>query len=236
MTTAHLSSEFLRYLVSYGNSDPMKESRLPALSDLSSEMGLSVSCLREQLEVAKAIGLVEVRPRTGIRRLPYTFLPAVRQSLSYAIATDWHYFFRFADLRNHIESAYWDEAVRSLEPPDFQMLNAFMEKAWKKLHGHPIQIPHLEHRELHMCIYGRLENPFVRGLLEAYWEAYESVGMNLYADYNYLEQVWNYHQIMVDKIIACDYDSGYEALVGHKDLLFHRPLPAPLDENEAIIG
>jgi DNA-binding FadR family transcriptional regulator len=37
---------------------------------MSKELGVSVALLREQLEVAKAIGLVEVRPRTGIRRLP----------------------------------------------------------------------------------------------------------------------------------------------------------------------
>jgi len=219
-----LSSEFLRYLVTYSNGEPENESRLPPLSALSEEIGLSVSSLREQLEVARAIGLVEVRPRTGIRRLPYTFLPAVRQSLSYAIASDWRYFLKFADLRNHIEAAYWGEAVRNLQPEDHVKLKILMEQAWTKLWDQPVQIPHREHRLLHTCLYHRLDNPFVEGLLEAYWEAYEGVGLNLYTDLEYLKQVWNYHQEMVDTIFDGNYDAGFKALVSHKDLLFHRNL------------
>jgi DNA-binding FadR family transcriptional regulator len=224
-----LSSEFLQYLVSYEGDGNQAESdggiaqRLPALSEISKELGVSIASLREQLEVAKAIGLVEVRPRTGIRRLPYTFFPAVHQSLSYAISTDSQHFLEFADLRNHIEASYWFEAASKLTPEDHQDLKDLLARAWKKLKGQPIRIPHTEHRELHLCVFRRLGNPFVLGLLEAYWQAYESVGLNVYADYNYLEQVWNYHQDMVDAICAGDLEKGYQALVEHKDLLFHRP-------------
>ena len=223
-----LSSEFLQYLVSYeidGNqaeSDGGSAERLPALSEISKQLGVSIASLREQLEVAKAIGLVEVRPRTGIRRLPYNFFPAVHQSLSYAISIDAQHFLAFADLRNHIEASYWFEATSKLTPEDHQELKDLLARAWKLLKGQPIHIPHVEHRELHLCVFRRLGNPFVQGLLEAYWQAYEAVGLNVYADYHYLEQVWNYHQEMVDAIFAGDLEQGYQALVEHKDLLFHR--------------
>jgi DNA-binding FadR family transcriptional regulator len=230
MPNKRLPSEFLDYLVNYSNGKLEDETRLPPLSDLSKEIGISVSGLREQMEVARAIGLVEVRPRTGIRRLPYTFLPAVRQSLTYAIAADWQYFLKFADLRNHIESAYWDEAVIKLEPEDHLTLRNLIEQAWNKLGGQPIQIPHQEHRLLHICLYSRLDNPFVEGLLEAYWEAYEGVGLNLYTELDYLKRVWSYHQTMVDAIIAGKFDDGYQALVSHKDLLFHRRSPELVSE------
>jgi DNA-binding FadR family transcriptional regulator len=224
-----LSNEFLEYLVSHRireevpDLDGSELCRLPSLSELSKELGLSVSLLREQLEVAKAIGLVEVRPRTGIRSLPYSFLPAVRQSLSFAIKIDWSYFSTFSDLRNHIESAYWYDAVPRLNPADRDMLRNLIAQAWVKLRGQPIQIPHQEHRQLHMGIYGKLDNPFVTGLLEAYWEAYEAVGLNLFADYDYLQQVWQFHEQMVDAICEGNYEIGYQALVNHRDLLFHRP-------------
>ena len=61
------------------------------------------------------------------------------------------------------------------------------------------------------------------GTLEAYWEAYEAVGLNLFTDYAYLTEVWTYHQQMVDAIVKGDYEAGYQALVKHKDLLYHRP-------------
>jgi DNA-binding FadR family transcriptional regulator len=74
-----------------------------------------------------------------------------------------------------------------------------------------------------MLIYRRLNNVFVQGILEAYWGAYEAVGLNVFADYIYLQAVWNFHQTMIDSIIVGEYDSGYKALVEHKDLLYHRP-------------
>lgn len=220
-----ISSDFLKYLASYSeyNQDELGNVRLPSLSELSKELGISVASLREQVEVAKALGLVDVRPRTGIRRLPYSFLPAVLQSLSYAIAVDETNFLHFSDLRNHVEACYWDEAVRILSTKDFETLNQLMESAWNKLNGDPIQLPHTEHRLLHLSIFAKLENPFVLGLLEAYWEAYEAVGLNLYADYNYLRDVWNYHQKMVDAICLGDHELGYKSLVEHKDLLQQRP-------------
>ena len=230
-----LSSEFLQYLASHQDNlgeEPVEALHLPSLNVLSKELEVSVASLREQLEVAKAIGLVEVRPRTGIRRLPYTFLPAVRQSLSYAITLDWDYFRAFSDLRNHVEAAYWHEAVRRLTPEDYETLNNLMASAWEKLRGQPVHIPHTEHRQLHLRIFGRLENIFVQGLLEAYWEAYEAVGLNMFADYQYLQQVWQYHQQMVDAICTGEYDLGFRALVEHKDLLFHRPRVGLMTETE----
>jgi len=48
------------------------------------------------------------------------------------------------------------------------------------------------------------------------------VGLNLYAGYQYLEEVWGFHQRMVDGICNGNLDAGYEALVEHTDLIRHR--------------
>ena len=194
---------------------------------MSSQLGISVATLREQLEVARALGLVEVRPKTGIRRAPYTFKPAVLKSLSYASSLNPAYFFQaFSDLRNHVEASYWHQAVQLLTPEDHRQLRVLVAQALDKLGGSPIQIPHSEHRELHLSIYQRLQNPFVYGILEAYWEAYEAVGLNMYADISYLKTVWGYHQRMVEAICAGNSDDGYRALVEHTDLLLQRSRPS----------
>lgn len=208
-------SEFLSYLASH----PEAENKLPPLADLSRELGVGVAALREQLEVARALGFVEVKPRTGMRRKPYSFAPAVMQSLDYAIAMNKDHFLKFADLRQHIEIAYWHEAVRLLTPEDHNDLQRLVAHAWEKLRGSPIEIPHPEHRELHLTIYRRLGNPFVTGILQSYWDAYEAVGLNFFTDYNYLTQVWTYHQQMVNSICKNDVDAGYKALSEHTDLI-----------------
>ncbi len=201
--------------------------RLPPLPQMSRELGISVASLREQLEVAKALGLVEVRPRTGIRRLPYTFAPAVKKSLSYAVAVDADCFKHYSGLRNRLEAAYWYEAVSLLTRDDHVNLRELLQSALDKLNGSPIQVPHLEHRQLHLKIFSRLGNLFVTGLLEAYWDIYEQSGLDVYTDIDYLQRVWKYHEKMVDSICSGEFASGYVALTEHMDLLFQRVKPLP---------
>jgi DNA-binding FadR family transcriptional regulator len=220
--TASLS-EFLIYLAE------MKETegdRLPPLSDLSQRLGISIASLREQMEVARSMGLVEVRPKTGIRRLPYTFRPAVSSSLKYAVTVDPQLFDAFADLRKHVEAGYWHEATCLLKPDDIAKLQFLIQRAQAKLHSDPIQIPNDEHRELHLTIYCRLNNPFVMGILESYWELYEAIGLAVYADLAYHESVWQYHQKMVQALATGDADLGYQALVEHMNLINQRSKPS----------
>ena len=213
-------SEFLRYLATHEE----VENGLPSLKNLSAELGVSVASLREQLEVARALGLVEVRPRLGTKRKDYSFTPAIRQSLGYALALNNEHFRKYSELRNHVEAAFWYEAVVKLTEKDKSELRDLIARALEKLQGSPIRVPHEEHRNLHLMIFSRLENPFVTGILEAYWDAYENVGLNVFTGgYEYLQEVWQYHQKMVDAIYYGNYEEGYNALIAHTDLLYHRP-------------
>lgn len=209
-------SEFFDYLLQTAETEDKK---MPALKDLSQELGLGISRLREQLEVAKALGLVDVRPRLGIRPLPYSFTPAVDASLCFAIQQNPTYFEDFVDLRRHLEYAYFPQAVDLLQEKDYQVLRQLVGSAWEKLRGSPVRIPHQEHRQLHLTIFNRLNNVFVTGLLEAYWDAYEAVGLNVYADLDYLEQVWTYHEQLAEAAINKEKSRGLEVLREHFNLM-----------------
>ena len=220
----HLDYEFLEYLVQ-NNIQP--GDRIPALGELSSELCLSVSKLREQLEVARSLGLVTVRPRTGIHRQEFDFMQIVRLSLFFAMANDVHQFDAYSKLRIHLEKSFWHEAVAVLTDEDKLHLRALVGQAWEKLRGNPIRIPHNEHRQFHSTIFSRLNNAFVRGLLEAYWEAYEAVQLNTYADYNYLNEVWSYHERIAEAIIADEIEDSLMAYDTHTKLL-----PILVDESD----
>ena len=218
------SSEFLNYLVEL-NAEP--GTRLPPINDLAVILGISSGKLREQLEVAKELGLVEVRPKTGIRVRGFSFFPTVQTGLRFALALDRAYFSEYSQLRNRIESSFWHEAVELLLTDDKVYLKELMDRAWTKLEGDPIQLPHNEHRDLHLTIYSRLNNAFVLGMLKAYWDAYEAVGLDRYEDFTYLREVWTYHGRMVAAIHNAEFDEGYEALVAHNALLRTRPQVHP---------
>jgi DNA-binding FadR family transcriptional regulator len=168
--------------------------------------------------------LVEVKPRLGTRRRDYSFTPAVRQSLGYALALNSEHFRKYSELRNHVEAAFWYEAVEKLTEQDKKDLQDLIVRAFEKLQGARIQVPHEEHRHMHLLIFSRLENPFVTGILEAYWDAYENVGLNVFSGgFEYLQQVWEYHRSMVNAISEGNYEAGYQALIAHTDLLYNRP-------------
>lgn len=213
-------SEFMQYLVDHCRTSPL-DAQLPSLKEISENLGISTSRLREQLEEAKALGLVEVKPRTGIRCLPYAFDPVVWRSLSYVIALDPKVFYSFADLRKRVELAYWHQATEALTEEDLEDLRQLVDQAQAKLNGTPVQIPHNEHRQLHMTIFRRLDNVFVQGILVAYWDAYESIGLSMVTGLDYLREVWEYHDEMVEAICNGDLESGFRVLETHADLLKH---------------
>jgi DNA-binding FadR family transcriptional regulator len=212
-------SPFLRYIAERA----VEGARLPSLVDISQELEVSTASLREQLEVARALGVVDVRPKTGIRCKAYTFEPAVLLSLSYALNLSPDHFESFSDLRNHVEASFWHQAVKTLTIEDHAELKNLVERAEEKLSSPAVQIPHSEHRSLHLIIYRRINNPFVTGILEAYWDVYEAVGLALYTDFTYLQTVWRYHRKMVEGICSGDIEAGYQALIDHVDLIHQRP-------------
>ncbi len=222
MSEIDLDSDLLEYIVRAGF---QPGDRLPTISELQADenLGVSISKVREQLEVARALGLVEVRSKTGMKLKPYSFTPAVRLSLLFALAQDQYNFELFGEVRNHIEAAFWVEACERLLDEDKQIMRECLAKAQAKLNGKPVRIPNEEHRTFHLTVFKRLGNPFVMGILEAYWDAYNAVELNRYSDYSYLQQVWSYHQQIFEAICVGDFSRGRELFIAHTNLIRSQP-------------
>lgn len=231
MVTIDLGSDLLNYLVQQ-DLDPGE--RLPSITQLQDDqhLGISTSKVREQLEVARVLGFVEVRSKTGTRLKDYSFTPAVTLSLLYLLAREPHMFEMFSALRNHIESAFWVEACELLTEEDKETMQACVRQARDKLNGQWIRIPNEEHRTFHLTVFKRLNNPFVIGLLEAYWNAYDAVRLNTFADYDYLQTVWNYHERIIDAICAGEYEAARATFIEHTRLLRHQPRMRDMQERK----
>ena len=210
------STDLLEYLI---DQEIRPGERLPALTELSQDLGISVGKLREELEVARQLGFVSVRPRLGTRREEFDFYPAVQTSLLFGLATGGATFEQFSSLRQTIEANMWHQAVALLTAEDKEYLHTILGRAWEKLRGEPVHIPNGEHRELHLAIFGRLDNPFVQALLKAYWDAYEAVELTRFADYDYWLEVWGYHQRIVEALCKNEYEQARKLLVEHFGLL-----------------
>jgi len=200
--------------------------KLPSLGDLAREMGVSRGKLREELIVAQAYGVVEMRPGDGTYVRPFDFYTAIRPAVLYSIACDGANFDAFRRLRAHLEIAFWEEAIVALDEDDYRELDRIVERAEQKLNGTPIQIPHDEHRELHLRIFGKLDNSFVQGLLRAYWDAYEAVELHHYFELRYYAEMWASHRALVAALKARLYQEGKKILAQHFTILENR-LQAP---------
>lgn len=216
MLLKKLDSKFLNYLIEKQVSPGDK---LPPLSDIGSELGISVGKLREQLEVARALGLVSVRPRVGIQRRPFNFAPAVLQSVLFGLAMGEASFEQYSQLRRAVETSFWHEAVVLLTPADKEELREIVEKAWQRLRGEPRHVPNGEHRQLHLKIFCRLKNPFVQGILSAYWDAYEASELTRFMQYQYWTAVWQYHEQIVAALCQNEFEKGRQLLIDHFSLL-----------------
>ena len=223
-----LDSNFLRYLV---DSQVAPGERLPTLNQIGQELGVSVGKLREQLEIARSLGLVSVRPRVGIVREPFDFSQAVLAGVLFGLGTGEATFEQFSTLRQAIEIDFWDTAVRKLTSTDKQKLQQLVEKAWAKLKGNPIHVPNEEHRQLHLTIFSRVDNPFVTVMLAAYWDAYEASELTRFSPYDYWLEVWEYHERIVGAIVTDNLAEGLVLLSDHFDLLPTHPETAVSNNN-----
>ena len=155
MTFNKRDTPFLNYLA---KKQLQPGDKLPKLTDISRELGISVGKLREQLEMARSQGLVSVRPRVGIQREPFDFSAVILNPVLFSNATGEATFAQFSQLRRGIEVSLWLDAVQLLTDNDKAELKQFIEHAWQKLGGKPIHIPNAEHRQLHLKIFSRLDN------------------------------------------------------------------------------
>ncbi|PJF41384.1 MAG: FadR family transcriptional regulator [Chloroflexi bacterium] len=223
MSNIDLEYDLLNYIIA---NELRPGDRIPAISELTDpkHLGISTSKVREQLEVARALGMVEVRSKIGTRLKEYDFACGVRLSLLYAVGLDFKNFEMFTALRNHIEVAFWNEACELLTDVEKAEMRQAVEAAREKLTASRIRIPNIEHRTFHLTVFKQLDNPFVTGLLKAYWDAYNAVELNRYADYSYLTEVWDYHEQILDEICIGDYDTAKATFIKHTQLLRHQPI------------
>jgi len=217
-------SELLKYLASIPEGG---DQRIPPLSELSLQLGISVASLREQLEAARLLGIVDIKPKAGIHKTVYSLKPALSASLTYAVESNSSLFSHLSNLRKHLESAYFIEAVQLLSTSDIDSLVKLVKQAQEKIRSIPPQLPNAEHRELHLGIYKRLNNPFVLSIMEVYWDLYRYTGLEIYPEMNYIDRVWQYHQRIVEAIRQGNAPLGLQILIEHLDLISQRERTAP---------
>ncbi len=224
--------EFIAYLIAHTDNG---SERLPPLAQISQETHLGIGKLREQMAVARALGLIKASPKRGIVCQAYDFLPAVRMSLEVGIALEEERFLDFAELRARLEETFWADAVGSLNAHDLEELFALCQAATRKLEAAVVEIPHAEHRAFHLRIFARLGNPFVLALLTAYWDAYQTIAPKYYEDLDHLRRAWRFHYAITEALQAGEVAQSRTLHLEHMRLLELRSSPPPVPDESPVV-
>lgn len=206
-------------LLTYLASHAKEGSSIPSIAQLSEDLGLSTASVREQLEVARQLELVEVKTKTGIQTNAFSAAPAICLAYRYGLELQPEMIWDLLSIRQHLELSYWKEAVVHLTKKDVEYLAQIVETATRKVNNEPVIIPIEEHKEFHLSIYRPLDNNFLNSILEAYWQISLETGIHMLSDKAYLQNVWAYHRKIQQAIETKEYDMGYQALITHFEIV-----------------
>ncbi len=215
-------SEPKQPLLDYLINAQRNKSAIPSIPEISRDLGISTASTREQLEVARSLGFVRVKPKVGIQPLSFSLRQPLMLGMQYGMKLDPSLFESFLNLRKHLEVAYWYEAVSLLTKQEITKLHSIVDAAYKKIRMVPVQLPEEEHQDFHLLIYSRLENPVVMSILETYWDLYRQSDYSYYINQDYLETVWSFHQQMVEALASREFDKGFEVMKNHLELVQQR--------------
>lgn len=220
MTESLFSEPVIQYILRLSGADG--NAKLPPMDELADQLGVSRGKVREDLLVAQAFGLVEMRPGDGTYVRRPEFYDILRPIVLYSVKQDKHNLDYLQSMRAELEIAFWEPAVSALTESEVAELFALCDAAETKLHAPQIEVPQTEHRRLHVLLFSHLENPFVRAVLRVYWDAYEVAGLHRYFALDYHLRVWSLHRAIVQSIVDRDYERGRRLLREHFHLLHDR--------------
>jgi len=185
---------------------------IPSIAELSQILGVSIASVREQLEVARKLGFVDVKPRTGIQRRPFSLVPLIRLGMNYGIQSEAHLLNDYSELRRHLELSYWDKAFSVLKNDQMDYMQFLVDIAFRKLQRKPAIIPTEEKSEFHLTLYRPLGNQVLISILEAAWDLEEANGGKIHEDLDDMLSSWSVRQVIVDALRERDKTKGKNAL------------------------
>ena len=210
-----LKVELLNYLAEAR----CRNAAIPTIPELSEALGVSTAIVREQLEVARRMGIVEIKPGVGIQGRDFNLTQSLVMAMRYGVAVQPQLFEEYADVRRHLEMGYWYEAVTQLTQADTADLLDQVAQAFQKINQKPVLVPSEEHRIFHLTIFRHLKNPIVSSLLETYWDLYRDSSWIYSMDQGYLQEVWRQHEKIAKALEAREFEVGYNLMVAHMDLV-----------------
>lgn len=141
--------------------------KLPTEKEITEQLGVSRTAVREAIKSMEALGIVEARAGQGMFVRSFNFDP-ILQNLSYSILFDRSDLANVLEVRKALECFFIEEVVRKISQEEIEQLKRLLVKMEVKgKHGEQIAP---EDSEFHQTIFKVVNNDLLLKLLHIFWK------------------------------------------------------------------
>ncbi|MEN3186078.1 MAG: FadR/GntR family transcriptional regulator [Atribacterota bacterium] len=142
--------------------------RLPTEHDLTKQLGVSRTSLREALKALQALGIVDMKPGGGtvVRELNFD---AIFKNLLYSLLFDSTELLEVLRVREALEFYFLEEVIRKIDVEGLQTLEGILVRMEKK--ARQGELFEEEDAAFHRALFAPVENGLLLRLLDIFWEA-----------------------------------------------------------------
>jgi DNA-binding FadR family transcriptional regulator len=152
---------------------------LPPETHLARDLGVARSSVREAVKSLESLGFVEVQPGNGLFVREYNFDPLL-EMFTYGIQFDANTLSELLQIRQILELAMMDEAVRKIDAGTLAQLDELMAE-WETRSQTGEPFADLD-QQFHNVLYSMMGNQTMLKLFDVFWVVFDNISNELIHD------------------------------------------------------
>jgi DNA-binding FadR family transcriptional regulator len=168
--------------------------RLPSESELSSELGVSRTAIREGFKSLEAVGVINAHQGKG-RFVSKFDSGAIADNLAISLTLDRPRLQEVLEIRKALETGFLSQAASLLNEEDFEALERLVRRMNLKVKEPTTFIQ--EDMEFHRILFRKLNNRVLLNILEMFWKLFGQVEEGTEHSVDQLTEAVNQHRVIV---------------------------------------
>jgi DNA-binding FadR family transcriptional regulator len=168
--------------------------RLPSESELSSELGVSRTAIREGFKSLEAVGVINAHQGKG-RFVSKFDSGAIADNLAISLTLDRPRLQEVLEIRKALETGFLSQAASLLNVDDFEALERLVRRMNLKVKEPTTFIQ--EDMEFHRILFRKLNNRVLLNILEMFWKLFGQVEEGTEHTLDQLTEAVDQHRVIV---------------------------------------
>jgi DNA-binding FadR family transcriptional regulator len=201
---------------------------LPTEGQLTQELRISRTAVREAVKALEALGLLEARPGVGLIVRSFSFDP-ILDNLVYSLQVDRTLILDLLFVRRQLETGAIESVAKTATESQLRVLRSLADRMGD--HAARDEPFPDEDRAFHHTLYAGLENPLLLKLLDVFWQVYLRLREQTFdSEPLAVVESWEIHCAIVDALQRADPALAREAVAKHFETVERRFRRSPLGD------